>query len=282
MNRHLNIGFALVTFAMIAAAPARAAEPMAPGEETIKIRVGGILARLNTSVGIDGASSTGTAIDLEGNSPKKLVGNVMIGAQWRVGSRHRISGMYFTTREDRSLTFDRTITVGDDTLVPPTTLTSTARNRFLLADYRYSFVKNEDVELAGVIGAYINKFSIDLAGTATVQNNNNGTISNVTRSVAYSPGVTVPMPLVGGSIDWFAAKNLTLGGSLSGMKAKIGDIDGSIFVASVSAEYMFTRNVGVGVAVMHAKLNVDVTKPVFNGHLNWKNDNLLGYVLVKF
>jgi hypothetical protein len=33
---------------------------------------------------------------------------------------------------------------------------------------------------------------------------------------------------------------------------------------------------------MHADLDVDVTKKNFNGSLNWTNDNLLAYVVVKF
>jgi hypothetical protein len=180
------------------------------------------------------------------------------------------------------VSFNQSVTIGDDTLVPPATLAADSRNRFLLVDYRYSFVKNQDVELAGVLGAYINKFTVDLSGTATVQNNVAGTITTTSRAVAYSPGVTVPLPLIGASIDWFATPRLTLGGSLSGLKAKIGDVDGSVYVAMVTAEYMFTRNIGGGVSFMHADLDVDVTKKNFNGALNWTNDNLLAYVVVKF
>lgn len=282
MSRHFRIALALGIVGAGTAAPALAEEMIAPGEERVKAYAGGVLAWIDSGVGVNGTVSNGSIIDLEGSGPDKRANNFILGAQWRVGSRHRISGMYFTTRKERSLSFNQSVTIGDDTLVPPTTLASDARNRFLLADYRYSFVKNEDVELAGVLGAYINKFTIDLTGTATVQNNVNGTITSTSRAVAYSPGVTVPMPLIGGSIDWFVTPRLTLGGSLSGLKAKIGDIDGSIYVAMVSAEYMFTRNIGGGLSFMHADVDVDVTKRTFQGQLDWKNDNLLAYLLVKF
>jgi hypothetical protein len=264
------------------ASPARAEEMIPGGGEEFKIIGGAVLARIDTSVAVDGTVSEGSDIELEGPGADKDANSFIVGAQWRVGSRHRISGLYFTTRNERSVSFDQSITIADDTLVPPTTLNSVARNRFLLADYRYSFVKNEDVELAGVIGAYVNKFTIDLTGTATVQNNTAGTITNTTRSVEYRPGVTVPMPLIGASIDWFATPRLKLGGSLTGLKAKIGDIDGSVYVASVSAEYMVTRNFGAGLSFMRADLEVDVNKDNFKGELNWRNDNLLGYIVIKF
>jgi hypothetical protein len=282
MDRKSGITFAIAAILLAAAQPVLAEEMIPPGEEQFKFFAGGVLAWIDSGVGVNGTVSTGSLIDLEADGAGKNANNFILGGQWRFAPRHRISGMYFTTRKERSVSFDQTVTIGDDTLVPPTTLSSDSRNRFLLVDYRYSFVKNEDVELAGVLGAYINKFTVDLAGNANVQNNTNGTITTTNRAVSYSPGVTVPMPLIGGSIDWFVTPRFTIGGSLSGLKAKIGDVDGSIYVAAVSAEYMFTRNLGGGISFMHADLDVDVTKPNFNGELNWKNDNLLAYLLLKF
>lgn len=282
MRRNLKLAMTTVLATVALAAPAQAEDFIPGGEDRIKIVAGGVLAWIDSGVGVNGTASTGSIIDLEGPGVDKKANNFILGAQWRVGSRHRISGLYFTTRKQRSVSFNQTVTIGDDTLVPPATLASDARNRFILVDYRYSFVKNQDVEIAGVLGAYINKFTVDLTGTATVQNNVAGTITTTNRAVEYRPGVTVPLPLIGASIDWYATPRLTLGGSLSGLKAKIGDVDGSVFVAMVSAEYMFTRNIGGGVSFMHADLDVDVTKKNFNGTLNWTNDNLLAYVVVKF
>lgn len=282
MRKFLSVAVAFVTLGVGSASAAQAEELIPGGEEKFKIVAGGVLAWIDSSVGVNGTTGTGSVIDLDGPNSDKSANNFILGAQWRMAPRHRLSALYFTTRKERTLSFDQTITIEDDTLVPPTTLSSEARNRFIFATYQYSFVRNKDVELAGLIGAYINKFTVDLAGTATVQNTNNGVTSTVTRSVAYDPGFTVPLPLIGGSIDWFATDRLTLGASLSGLKAKIGDVDGSVFVATASVEYMFTRNIGGGLSFMHANLDVDVTKKNFNGQLDWKNNNLLAYVLVKF
>lgn len=276
LRRILGVAAAGIAFAQ----PALAAEPIPPGEEQFKFFVGGVVANINSSIGLDGTANNGTLVDLESPSGNKNATTWVLGGTWRFASKHRISGTYFRTTKDRTLTIDKTITIGDDTLVPPTTLESEASNRFLFATYRYSFVKNQDVEIAGQLGAYINKFDVDLTGNAKVQNS--GGATTVTRNVSYSPGVTVPMPLIGATIEWFATPNFTVGGGLSGMKAKIGDVDGSVYVATVSAEYMFTRNLGAGLSFMHTDVDVDVTKNTFNGQINWRNDNLLFYGLLKF
>jgi hypothetical protein len=272
------MGAVLLTAVM--ATPTRADDLIPGGEERFKFIAGGIIAWIDSGVGVNGNTSNGTIVDLDSPTGRKNANNFVLGAEWRVAPRHRIGGIYFTTSKDRELSFNQSVTIGDETLIPPATLESTSRNRFLFATYEYSFVKNKDVELSGLLGAYINKFSADLTGTATVVNSNGQTTIN--KSVAYRPSVTVPLPLIGASIDWFASPRITLGASLSGLKAKIGDVNGSVYVATASAEYMFTRNLGAGLAFMHTNLDVDVTKANFNGTVNWNNDNLLLYATLKF
>lgn len=282
MRALVKFAVAMVAIGVVGGQSARAEDFIPSGEEKFKFVAGGVLAWINSSVGVDGTASAGTEIDLDSPTGEKSANNFILGATWRMAPRHRLSGLFYATSKQRALSFNQSITIEDDTLVPPTTLDSNAKNRFIFANYQYSFVKNEDVEIAGLLGAYINKFTIDLTGNASVRNTNNGVTTTVKRDVAYNPGFTVPLPLIGASIDWFVTPRLTLGGSLSGLKAKIGDVDGSVFVATASAEYMFTRNIGGGLSFMHADLDVDVTKTNFNGALNWQNDNLLAYVTLKF
>lgn len=280
MQIRVSLKFATLLLATVVSAPLRAEDLIPGGEEQFKITAGGIIAWISSGIGVDGSSNNGTLIDLDSPSGSKNANNFVLGAEWRVASRHRVGGIYFTTSKERQLSFNQSVTIGDETLVPPATLDSTSRNRFIFATYEYSFVKNKDVELSGLLGAYVNKFSADLTGTATVQNSNGQTTIN--KSVTYTPSVTVPMPLIGGSIDWFVSPRVTLGASLSGLKAKIGDVNGSVFVATASAEYMFTRNLGAGLAFMHTSADVDVTKSNFTGSIDWRNNNLLLYAALKF
>lgn len=280
MQRKIMFFAGFLTTAIAMAAPGHAEELIPGGTETWKFSVGGILARIDAGIGVDGTAGNGSIIDLNGSADRKNAASFVLGAQWRMAPRHRLTGVFFQTSKTRELAIDGPVNIGDDQLVPPTSLNSESKNRFLFATYEYSFVRNKDVELAGMIGAYLNKFSADISGTATVNNPDGTTTFN--RTVTYAPSVTVPMPLIGASIDWFATPALTIGGSLSGLKAKIGDVDGGVYVATVSAEYMFTRNFGAGLTFMHSEVDVDVIKPSFTGSVDWTNDNLLLFAILKF
>jgi hypothetical protein len=78
----------------------------------------------------------------------------------------------------------------------------------------YAFVKTPDVEIAGVLGLSASRFTFDLAAT---------TVEATPRAFINSSSTTLPLPLVGASLDWYAAPRLLLGTSLTGLKAKIGD-----------------------------------------------------------
>ena len=235
MGNRFGLTFkAILIAASTLAQPALADDFIPGGEEQFKITAGGIIAQIDSGVGLNGTTQKGTVIDLDGLNSNKKVANFVLGAQWRPGSRHRISGTYFTTKKDRSVSFDRSVTVGDDTLIPPTTLNSTSKNRFIFATYQYSFVKKPTLEIAGLLGAYVNKFSAEISGTATVSNSSG--ITTINKTVDYKPSVTVPMPLIGASVDWYVSPQFSVNGSLSGLKAKIGDVNGSVYVASAGAE----------------------------------------------
>ncbi len=248
----------------------------------VKLTVGGILASFDASVGLNGTTNNGTPVDLSSGNGNKNAGNVFFGAEWRFLNRNRLSGIYFTTKKKREVTINDTITIGDDTLNPPTTLDAETHNRFLFATYQYSFVKHDDLEIAGLIGLYANKFSVDLSGTANVTTGTGGGATTVTKDVAYNPSTTVPMPLIGASVGWYVTPQVDLRASLSGLKAKIGDVDGSVWVFTTGGEYMFTKNFGAGLSYMHTRVNVDVTKKTFNGSIDWTNNNFLLYAIAKF
>ena len=177
------------------AQPAMAADMIPGGEEDVKIIVGGVLARIDASVGLNGTSSTGTPVDLNSGNGSKNANNIFLGAEWRFANRHRLSGLFFTTKKDRTLSLDRPITIGDDTLIPPTTLDSESKNRFLFMTYQWSFAKTKDVEIAALLGAYLNEFDAKLSGTAAVTNSSG--VTTINKDVKYELSVSVPMPLIG-------------------------------------------------------------------------------------
>lgn len=82
--------------------------------------------------------------------------------------------------------------------------------------------------------------------------------------------------------DYHVTGNFDLKASLSGLQARIGNVDGSVYVATVGAEYLFTPNLGAGIAFMHSSANVDIDQKRFVGSVDWTNNNFLGYALARF
>ena len=97
-----------------------------------------------------------------------------------------------------------------------------------------------------------------------------------------SVSTTVPLPLIGVTLDWYINPRWKMSANVEGLKANIGDADGSVFVAGAATEFMLVRNFGIGLAYMYSDVNVDVSKSDFNGNLTWKMNSVRAYAQFKF
>ncbi len=246
------------------------------GDETFTLNLGGILNQFGTSVRLDGPGLDGSNINLENSGLKKSLSSFDASGTWRFLSRNRIDALYFSASRSNSRMIDRDLTI-DGVVVPiNSTLTTQAKDQFFFVDYRFSFVKTDAVEVAGLLGLYGSQYKFRFSATHPLDSGGEASVLNATAST------TVPMPLIGATLDWYINPQWKIAGSLSGIKAHIGSVDGSAFVGAVSTEYMLVRNFGIGAAYLHTDLNADVTKNSFNGNLNWKMNSVSLYGQFKF
>lgn len=103
-------------------------------------------------------------------------------------------------------------------------------------------------------------------------------------AAATSPNVStyVPVPLIGGTLDWYIDPRWRIAGAVSGLKAHIGGVDGKAIVATAAADYTLFRNFGVGVRYMYSDLSADATKSRFHGTVKWRMDSLSLYARLLF
>jgi hypothetical protein len=128
--------------------------------------------------------------------------------------------------------------------------------------------------VAGLIGFYGANFKYKLDAT--------GNESPNPRSASRDVSTTVPLPLIGASVDWYLNPRWKISGFVEGIKANIGDVDGHAFVAAVSTDYMFTRNLGAGARYMYSDASVDVSKSGFNGSIDWRMNSWSLYAKLLF
>ncbi len=240
-----------------------------PGDETLILDLGGIVNQFNTSLQLNGQGQNGSNINLENGGLKKNSSSFVAGGTWRFLSRNRIDLTYFSAKRSGGHQYEGEITIDGTTFPVGATVSTQAKDAFLVADYRYSFVKTDEVEVAGLLGFYGGqfKFNVDATGNEAID----------PRTFNTTASTTVPLPLIGATVDWYINPRWRISGNLQGVKAKIGDVDGRVLVAEASTEYMLVRNFGIGLRYMHSDVSVDVTKNGFDGHINWKMNSALLY-----
>jgi hypothetical protein len=223
-----------------------------PGEETLKLEIGAVSSRFDTSARIDGNAGNGTNINLE--SDAGLNGDkstFILGGSWRFAKNHRIDGLYAENKRSGGKTTERTITIGDTVIPAGTNLTTEQKTAIGYLGYRYSFYKNPDAEIAAGLGLY--------GGNVKFKFNAPQPVVNIDKST------TLPLPVLVLTGDFYLTERMTLSASLRGLKVKIGDVDGSVLQAGLSGEYFFTNNFGIGAAIQRFDLKAGVTKSGFHG-----------------
>src|SRR5262249_44787101 len=137
-----------------------------------------------------------------------------------------------------------------------------------------SFLKTDDYEVAGLLGIYGGRFEFNVDVTGNEHPN--------PQTLSTTASTSVPLPLIGATVDWYLNPRWKISGAVSGLKAHIGDVDGTALVAGASTEYMLVRNLGVGVRYMYTDVDVDVNKSSFNGHATWRMNSVSLYAKMMF
>jgi hypothetical protein len=270
-QRRVSLATGLALSVLAAPALAQSSSPyLSPYDETISITLGGIVNRFDTSVRFDNSNNQhGTDIHLEDNALAKNLTSFEATATWRFFRAHRLDLDYYTANRSGSQTYSREVDIGDNTYPLGATVNARANSEVFSADYRWSFSQQPTVEWAALLGLYGGTFKYDIDAT--------GTVGGVTRSASKHVSTTVPLPMLGVSMDWYPDPQWHAGASIMGIKAKIGDVDGHAYRIGAYGEWMFLRNWGVGARYVYNDIEADVTKSDFNGNLGWRANSVSLY-----
>jgi opacity protein-like surface antigen len=267
----------LAAFAELASAQDITSQQFIPyGDEVLTLNLGGIVNRFGTTLRLDGSGINGSNINLENDGLKNTQSSFDAGGTWRFWSRNRIDVLYFSSSRSGNRTIDREIDLDGQVIPINSSLAIQARNQYLIADYRYSFVKHDETEFAGLLGFYGSQYKYHVSATNNSPGGGQYSILDATAST------TVPLPLLGATLDWYINTRWKFSANAEGVKAKIASVNGSAFVGGVSTEYMLVRNVGVGLGYLYSDVSADVNKNSFNGNLGWKMNSVTAFAQFKF
>jgi hypothetical protein len=242
---------------------------VAPSEQWLTLDLGGIVNTFDTSIRVDGQTTTGTPIGVENNGADDKVSSFEAGLVWRMAPNHRLALSYFGATREGTRNYTSEIVIGDNVYPLGATVSMDVKDRFLIADYMWSFVRQPEFEASLILGIYGGKFeaNIDAVGNA----------GSVTSDYHKNESTALPLPLIGISAEWSPDKRWKFTGQAKGFKANIGDVDGSIYMLEGRAEWMLMRGFGLGVRYRYVDVQVDVDKSSFKGNLDWKTNSVSLY-----
>jgi hypothetical protein len=253
-----------------AATPALADEgPIRGGTEKFKINFGTILNNNDTSMTLQGPQGRGLEFGLEGVAGvQKDRWSTLASATWRFAPNHRVGFQSFATRRHGSKTIDQELVIKDQTIPVGTTLETTAKTDFLIANYQYSVMRDDRVELSLMAGIYGARFRYTFDST------------NPPRDIDAK--TTAPLPMLGLSLDTFLTPRWTISAFFEGFALKVGDVEGRMAYIGMSTDYMLTRHFGLGMGVSATRIGASVTDDDFRGSFIWRSTSYFAYGQLRF
>jgi len=236
--------------------------------------LGGVANRFDSHVRLNGQTTQGSDINLENNDLDRNLSTFTVAATWRFLPNHRLDALYYGGKRSGSRTYEGNIDIGDQDFPAGATVGLQTKTEIFDLNYRWSFMHTPDVEVAAVFGLYGGTFKYDFNAVGTEGTN--------PRTYNKSVSTTVPLPVLGASIDWYPDPRWKVSAAAAGIKASIGDVDGHALVASLSGEYMFWRSLGLGARYTYTDIKADVTKSDFNGTLGVKLNGVMLYAKMVF
>lgn len=259
----------LIIFAA-AATPVFAEEaPIRGGTEKFKLNLGTILNQHDTTLRVDGPNGRGVSFGMEDiTGLQRDRWSTLVSGTWRFSPNHRVGLQSFSIRRHNEREIDRELVIEDEVIPIGTRLETTAKTSFLIANYQYSFFRDDRVELSAMAGIYGARFRFTFDST------------NPPRDIDSK--ATAPLPMLGISLDTFITPRWTISTFFEGFKLKVGDVDGSMGYFGLSTDYMITRHIGLGLGVNAAAMKLEVTDSDFSGGFRYRTSSYFAYGQLRF
>ncbi len=146
----------------------------------------GVVSASRNDVRIPGAGGTNLSLVDELSSPPTPVFRLRAG--YRFANRHLVTALYAPLRINATGVLDSDETFAGQTYPAGSSLVGVYRFDSYRLTYRYSFVRNETVELAGGLTGKIRDAEVSLYGAETARKTNTGFVPLLNFHIEWRPG----------------------------------------------------------------------------------------------
>jgi hypothetical protein len=235
--------------------------------ETFQIDVGVFVLGQTTKASLNGQGTNNPQVDFNqafgtGYDTQRF----RVDGLWRITERNHISFMYFTNGISRTGAIDPETPVhwGDYSFYG--SVTAKSRLSVYELGYEYAFIKNPTFEWAAGLGVHYTKVKLELDGTATVTNSEG--VASTVNSAAKTASVPAPLPVLATRAGWAFADNWMLDGQVQLLGFSYDQFNGHWWDVKAGVTYLFTKNIGLGVAYDNFRTQLSISQSNFEGRLN--------------
>lgn len=234
------------------------------------LSLGIFFAERETKTRLDGdVPDSGTEIDSEVNLGFDKSDSVFrLDGTFRFNEKHRIDFSAFDLSRTSSKRIDEEFIWDGETYPIDTTITADFKLKIYKIDYTWSFLRRERGFLGVTGGLYVADIGTSIAAESI--------------GAASGRGVTAPLPVIGLRGQYDFSENWSIRGSAQVFAFEYDDFDGSLYDAYLGVDYQLFEYMALGLGVNSVKMDLGVTKPDFNGDLDWTYTGALLYFKFDF
>jgi hypothetical protein len=206
------------------------------------IGLGGYLVDFRTDASAGFGAALGTVIRLEDDlAMDDSKSTFRLGGFYRFRPRHALSFGYFALDRPGTTVIEEQIEFNGVVYDVGAQVDSQFDVALFQVDYRYSFVNTGKTEAGFAAGLSAYSFDMLLDGEATIVEGR-----QVTERVREEESFLAPVPTVGMFINHAITPNWILRMRAQFLDLDVGDFTGRLVDTSVTFDYYFTRNFGIG------------------------------------
>ncbi len=217
------------------------------------LAIGGFFPRVQSTVTLTSPRGFGKEFSGEDVGLDKDISSAWIHFNWRFKPRHQFQAEWFLLDRDGERVTDTPLEIGDSVIGVGSSLETEMDVNVGRLTYGYSFLRDEKLDLAVLVGFHIAtvKASVTAAGNVTVDG------VPVVGSRTESGGTqTLPLPHIGGTATYAFTPRFTGEFSLLVFALDLGDYSGSLLETDAFLAYQLTKHFGIGGGLKYFNLNL--------------------------
>ena len=214
----------------------------------------------DTRIRVDDAESgiSGTLLNLEDDLDlKDRKTNIMLDAHFRIARRHAIEFSYLKLARSDETTIAFGIDYDGEFIGISEDVETTFNTKVSRLAYRLSFLNNERMELAGVLGLHVTDLKVGL---------------NVVGEERDFNEVTAPLPTLGGMWKYHFNDQWTFHVRGDWLDIEIDNVNGKLTSGVAEINWYPFKNFGVGLGYHVWDLKVSTTKNDLTGSIEYRYD----------